>query len=422
MDVNFLPPDKLPDCWNDESRINVLFAPFRDKSVNPKDWESKLEFWKNLIYIYCTHNHEYVFTYTELSKKFRKGGRSPACLGVVIEEMYKNGDIQTLNVFLQTPSESWSGWITDSFVKKPILWSFTKIKNSIIASDTNISYVHINAVESDSLKLLDKIPLNMKNKVIELKTLAETLKFNDTQQLNILLHCLCCKRKLSMKTFQKKGNAITLVKFHSTNTAKGISDRDVDIFTLQQSEETLLNDIEKLENQITKLISDTKEYLAKGQRQSAKSYLRKKKDVEKVLEKRANTLHNIQTLLARVEDAHSDSEILDSYKIALTRLRTTFNETGLTEESVSKTMLELEEVLEIHDEIQASLAQQDTTVDSELEKELAELLESDDTKETGIKPNTDTDLDDIEKKMALLNIPTLPSPPKNDLSKAKISL
>ncbi|KAI4458104.1 charged multivesicular body protein [Holotrichia oblita] len=353
MDVNFLPPDKLPDCWNDESRINVLFAPFRDKSVNPKDWESKLEFWKNLIYIYCTHNHEYVFTYTELSKKFRKGGRSPACLGVVIEEMYKNGDIQTLNVFLQTPSESWSGWITDSFVKKPILWSFTKIKNSIIASDTNISYVHINAVESDSLKLLDKIPLNMKNK---------------------------------------------------------------------QSEETLLNDIEKLENQITKLISDTKEYLAKGQRQSAKSYLRKKKDVEKVLEKRANTLHNIQTLLARVEDAHSDSEILDSYKIALTRLCTTFNETGLTEESVSKTMLELEEVLEIHDEIQASLAQQDTTVDSELEKELAELLESDDTKETGIKPNTDTDLDDIEKKMALLNIPTLPSPPKNDLSKAKISL
>lgn len=63
-----------------------------------------------------------------------------------------------------------------------------------------------------------------------------------------------------------------------------------------------------------------------------------------MLEKRANTLHNIQTLLARVEDAQSDSEILDSYKTALARLRAMFNETGLTEESVSETMLELEEV------------------------------------------------------------------------------
>lgn len=282
MDENFLPIDKLPECWNDDRRINVLFAPFRDKSVNPKDWESKLEFWKNLIYVYCTHNQEYVFTYPELAKKFKKDGRSPACLGVVIEEMYKNGDIQTLNVFLQTPPESWSEWITNSLVKKPILWSFTKIKNSIIASNTNTSYVHINAAESDSLKLLDKVPPTMKNKVIELKTLAETLKFNDTQQLNILLHCLNCKRKLSMKTIQKKGNTITLLKFHNADTANGISDKDVDIFTLQQSEETLLNDIEKLENQITKLISDAKEYLAKGQRQSvsiAFSSFRKVKNI-----------------------------------------------------------------------------------------------------------------------------------------------
>lgn len=55
-------------------------------------------------------------------------------------------------------------------------------------------------------------------------------------------------------------------------------------------------------------------------------------------------MHNVQTLLSRVEDAHTDTQIVDTYKTALSRLRATFKETGLTEESVSNTMLELEEV------------------------------------------------------------------------------
>lgn len=78
--------------------------------------------------------------------------------------------------------------------------------------------------------------------------------------------------------------------------------------------------------------------------------------------------------------------------------------------------------MEIHDGIQVALAQTDTTADSELEKELAELVENYDTKEPDMKLDTPTDLDDMEKKMAMLDIRVLPSPPKNDLNKTKISL
>lgn len=67
--------------------------------------------------------------------------------------------------------------------------------------------------------------------------------------------------------------------------------------------------------------------------------------MEKTIEKRANTLQNVQTLLSRLQDVHTDAQILDSYKTALTNLRTTFSETGLTEESVSNTMIELGEVI-----------------------------------------------------------------------------
>lgn len=268
MAENFLPDDKLPDSWKDEVRVNVLFAPFRDKSVNPKDWETKLEFWKNLIFLYCTHNRVYSFTPTELSKIFMRKGRSPACLNVVIEQMYKENEIKPIEGFLQKPSETWSGWAAEVFLKKPVAWSFTKIKDMVVTPTDNINYVHIGAVESDGQKLLSNVPADVKSKITDVKALGEYLNFDIMEQLNLLLHFLHCKRKLSLKTLQNKKNCITLVKFHDGDKSTGISDKDVDIYTLEQSEKTLLDDMGKLEQQVVKLRDDAKTYLAKNQRQS----------------------------------------------------------------------------------------------------------------------------------------------------------
>ena len=35
--------------WENEQKMNVLFAPLRDKDLNPVSWNSKLQFWINLI-------------------------------------------------------------------------------------------------------------------------------------------------------------------------------------------------------------------------------------------------------------------------------------------------------------------------------------------------------------------------------------
>lgn len=80
-------------------------------------------------------------------------------------------------------------------------------------------------------------------------------------------------------------------------------------------------------------------------------------------------------------------------------------------------------VLEIHDDIQASLAQQDTTVDSDIESELAELLAVDDSAEVTKEEEkkADVSVDEIDEILSKLDI-NLPSPPKDDLSKTKISL
>ena len=35
--------------WGDDARMNALFAPLRNKNVNPESWHSKIQFWLNLV-------------------------------------------------------------------------------------------------------------------------------------------------------------------------------------------------------------------------------------------------------------------------------------------------------------------------------------------------------------------------------------
>jgi len=86
---NNLPVEKLPECWNQEERMNALFSPFRSKSVNPQDWISKYKFWNNLIYEWLKHTMECNFSIIDLNEAFKRKGCRPLCLVTVIEELLR---------------------------------------------------------------------------------------------------------------------------------------------------------------------------------------------------------------------------------------------------------------------------------------------------------------------------------------------
>lgn len=272
----FLPQEKLPDCWKDEIRMNVLFAPLRNRSVNPIDWDSKYEFWKNLIYTYCSYKRIYLFKIADLFKAFNKNGRSPACLEVVIDEMHKNGVLKTLDVFMRSPSTTWKGWAADTFVKAPILWSYNKIISSVSSQpDTEKTYVHIQVIETCSNQLLDEVPDNLLNKVFDVKELL-CISSEKQENLKLLLHNLSCKKKVCVRQLVNKNVAkesVILVKFCDYKGDNGISDLDIDVFMLEQSEKTLTASIEKLETEAAALTQTVKSYLVKGQRHTVRTHV-----------------------------------------------------------------------------------------------------------------------------------------------------
>lgn len=86
---NPLPIDKMPEAWYKDERMNAMFAEFRNRSVNPQDWDSKYKFWEEFIVNYLSHMKQCSFSILDINTAFKRKGRTPLCLPTVIEELFK---------------------------------------------------------------------------------------------------------------------------------------------------------------------------------------------------------------------------------------------------------------------------------------------------------------------------------------------
>lgn len=108
----------------------------------------------------------------------------------------------------------------------------------------------------------------------------------------------------------------------------------------------------------------------------AKSWLRRKKELDKYIEKRASALDNIRTLLEKLKQTESDALVLDSYRLGVEALKGSLSEKGLSEERADSTLNELQDVLDVTKEIEDSISRPlDASSDADLEQELEDLLE-----------------------------------------------
>lgn len=146
---NGLPDDFYPVCWQDDERMDNLFDAFRDKSVNPVNYESKMKFWKNLIQEYCTVRGNPTTTLSDLRAALQRKGKRPYCLDTVFEELLADGLVKTKSQYMQAPLLTWSGWAVHKLVKAPLRWGFDRVKETVIPSaansicDENTEYVTV---------------------------------------------------------------------------------------------------------------------------------------------------------------------------------------------------------------------------------------------------------------------------------------
>ncbi|XP_014607262.1 PREDICTED: charged multivesicular body protein 7 [Polistes canadensis] len=432
-----LPSDKMPDCWNQDNRMNALFSPFRSKSANQQDWISKYKFWNDLIYTWLRHTEQCNFSLFDLNQIFKRKGCSPLCLTTVIEEMLRNREIISEEEFLKESSESWAIWSLDIFIKKPLKWSFYKMKDYVIGQNINVNtkYIHLKATKEIAELILSTMVSDKENVLISTLEILEKCKKTESQY-NINENTL----KLALTWLKHHKKAVLrkssiddelLVKF-STQTVNEISEVEKTLYKLLNQENKLEKEIELLEKEKMLAMDKVKAYLDKKMRQVAKTHLRKKNEIDKIIEKRANVLGNLRTLILSIQDTHSNINVIDAFKLG-SNLLSQFENNGLTEQKVRNVIDDLNEALENCKDVQSTLSEvlpnADFVSDSDLEKELAELMNDNDNdndnkltnnKEELNVHDTNNDnttnkeeLEDMEQRLRNLRVTGLPSPPKS---------
>ncbi|KAH8419586.1 hypothetical protein KR222_007773 [Zaprionus bogoriensis] len=389
---------EFPTVWKDNSRMKVLFSAFHQRQLSPENYDTKMVFWTDLIKKHCSYFGEANFCLRELQLQFMRGEQIPACLDTVIAHMEQQKQIRLRSEYEYDPLNSWSGWLVNSFVKRPLSRSWRKLKHSIIAEDLSASsleeWIHLDVLESLCREMDQKVLQQHRGKLLHyeaFKSLCKACQMHIHDKfLPLCLLTLQTRRLVALEQkIERQSQSIHLIKipgkfaiYKFTRQSKVnedliITDADHAVHNLEMTQASLLKQLEELEDSIKANDDKARQYVKENKRQLAKTYLRKRRLLEKNHERRSLALHNIDTLLSNVDEARSSGVVLDAYKIGSKTLQKVLNESGLQYDNVDEVLADVREAMDQHREVQEVMS---NTVDvvaqdeDELELELRNLM------------------------------------------------
>ena len=117
----------FPTEWEDDNRMNFMFSAFpENRNVNPKHWDSKLQFWTSAIVESCDSLDELCFDINVLKSRFRRKGVPPLGLNTVLKEMLNSGEIVRTSDFIDSVYDTWGEW-SYGMAKRSLWWTVGKV-------------------------------------------------------------------------------------------------------------------------------------------------------------------------------------------------------------------------------------------------------------------------------------------------------
>lgn len=435
-----------PTIWSDDTRMNALFAPFRKRDLNPLHYDNKMKFWRELITAYCKEKQILQVDIHSLEGFFSRKKIKPKCLEPVLNELIKEGSFKTQSEILK-PRPGILQNVINKCIWSPLVWSTSYILNKTAISsyipyrssstpnltDLNSStlsqknesncaestLVYVNMIDTKSTELLNilrtNVIFNNVDCLIEYERLFEfgrkILPEDDVQMekdLDLLVKYLEVNQKILV--FEDDDNK-KLVKF-ALGSANVLPATEVELSYLQlkETERKLESETQRLETDVSSLNETIKSYLQQNNRQAAMKYLKKRKQLEKSLETKDNTLSNIQAMLMSIQQADSNKMTYNAYNKSANALKEATKDVNM--DKLDDTMQDLKEVMEINadieDVLRSPISNRQALDDTELNQELAELLASD----TPSKRKQDETMDMSEMLSNLPQVPKDPLTPK----------
>ncbi|CAH0698435.1 unnamed protein product [Spodoptera exigua] len=378
-----IPEAELPQCWSDDVRMNALFAPFRIKAANPESWDMKMKFWSDMLRQWCRSRKEPIVSAADAKNAFNRKGRTPACLDIVVEEMYRNGDLCPLSKYQQILHNGPEGWVKwgARLAFKPAALALTAVASFMpnrqavdndglpkASIDSTQRFVLESAIKEQATELLQKYPPGVER----MGTIEELIRncewTHSRETFELLLGYL-----VSQGAAVKKGDVVKLAE--PDKKVSPVTETDEALVKLMCAETRLEGEALRMARDVAMAQADAKAALNVGNKLAAKNHLRRKHKTNLRLERCSNALENVRQLLQQMRDVHVNVAIVDTYRTSSDAMKRNLQDNALDEDAVHDTMDDLKEVMDQYSEVEKVLG---TNVDdfdaAELEEELAELL------------------------------------------------
>ncbi|XP_063899002.1 charged multivesicular body protein 7 [Helicoverpa armigera] len=378
-----IPEADLPQCWSDDVRMNALFAPFRIKAANPESWDMKMKFWSDMLRQWCRSRKDPIVSAADAKTAFNRKGRTPACLDIVVEELYRNGDLCPLSKYQQILHNGPEGWVKwgARLAFRPAAFALTAVASLMPARQTvdndglprasieaTQRFVLESAVKEQATEFLQKYPPGVER----MGTIEELMRNTDwahgRETFELILGYL-----VAQGAAVKKGDVVKLAE--PDKKVSPVTETDEALVKLMCAETRLEGEALRLARDAAAAHADAKAALTVGNKLAAKNHLRRKHKTAQRLERCNAALENVQQLLQQMRDVHVNAAIVHTYRSSSDAMKKNLKENGMEEDAVHDTMDDLKEVMEQYGEVEKALGTNIEDFDAaELEEELQELL------------------------------------------------
>ena len=432
-----------PDLLDDDDRMNVLYAPFRDKSINPIGYESKLNAWQDAIKNYMRSEKTAVIEVEQLTRAFSFKDKKPRCLDQVLIESIRANQLileSDYRASLQPDQRGWVPWAVglgfEYLVKKPVSATFNWAWSSLVGEgkkEIREPIVHREMIEELSEKLYQKcaepscrekmqresgtlsnvssvenaveydiLRRETQSIVADEKTLFIVLTFLQSQGKLGLSHVSCGDAEKTWVIFDgdspsknptpPKSSSSLFATSVKNQVKKELTEREKTLLQLEATTKELTRQIHAIHAEMAERQEEAKRHLAAGIRPLALNALKRKKLLQAKLEAREKSLDNIEVMKSKLQDVDSAKMVVSAYKDAVAALNKSLSENDV--DSIEETMDEMRDALDRQAEVEEALSGKilrDEEDEDELEFELEQILNESDGEAKVVLPEVPTD-------------------------------
>ncbi|WWC68242.1 uncharacterized protein I206_102165 [Kwoniella pini CBS 10737] len=443
-----IPPPTAPPSI---ARLQALYASTSSqRTTNPTGYKANYQWWSSVIeetlrtgWLNGEEGDRLILKVDDsmLSKLEDNLGRRPKGIGGVIDGMINTTPptLYLLSTYLSslTPLHAPPS-LTSRFIGKPLWWAVSQLNPFGSSSETiekedvlwsrygkGKEYVHIPLLEQSAsafIAHLSKNPiLSYTDALFDMDTFSEGYgeiclpSSSSSKKLPAGIHKLSNKDiEVLIKWLNRDcglivsdGKIIKILEADQIPTDHPITEADKGVISVINAQRKVEKQIIGIEEQINQSQEKAKKQLAKGQKTTALSYLRSKKQLEDLLAKRISSSEQLGTVIRSIDQAKGDVEIMSAYETSTITLKSILSNPSLSIEKIENTTNLLAEVIADQEEIdqaikiggELSMNEKRIEIDEEeLVSELAELVKEEKVLQDKVKEQEKAEPDKRKKE------------------------